>query len=93
MRGRKELANRALADLEARAGASYVSPYLMAVASAGLDPERAFRALEAAFEERSPALRLLKRDPRFDPIRGDPRFTRLVKILWPEGASTRFARS
>jgi len=84
MRGKKDLAKRALADLEARARTSYVSPYLMAIAAAGPDPERAFRALEAAFEERSPALRLLKRDPRFDPIRGDPRFTGLVRVLWPE---------
>lgn len=93
MRGRKDLAKRALADLEAQARTSYVSPYLMAAAAAGLDPERAFRALEAAFEERSPALRLLKRDPRFDPIRGDPRFTRLVRVLWPGETSTRLARS
>ncbi|MBX7185641.1 MAG: winged helix-turn-helix domain-containing protein [Vicinamibacteria bacterium] len=84
MRGKLDLARGALADLEAQARTSYVSPYLMAVAAAGLDPERAFRALEAAFEERSPALRSLKRDPRFDPIRADPRFTRLVRILWPE---------
>lgn len=93
MQGRKDLAKRALAGLEAQARTSYVSPYLLAVAAAGLDPERAFRALEAAFEERSPALRLLKRDPRFDPIRGDPRFTRLVRVLWPGEGSTRLARS
>ena len=88
MRGEKELARKSLADLEARARTSYVSPYLMAIAAAGPDPERAFRALEAAFEERSPALRLLKRDPRFDPIRGDPRFARLVRVLWPDAPPT-----
>ena len=93
MRGRKDLAKRALAELETQARASYVSPYLMAVAAAGLDPERAFRALEAAFEERSPALRLLRRDPRLDPIRADPRFARLMRVLWPEEASSRLARS
>lgn len=88
-RGQRDLARRALSDLEAQSRTTYVSPYLLAVASAGLDPERSFRALEAAFEERSPALRLLRRDPRFDPIRADPRFARLVKVLWPEAPPTR----
>jgi tetratricopeptide (TPR) repeat protein len=88
-RGERDRAKEALADLEAQSRTTYVSPYLIAVATAGLDPERSFRALEAAFEERSPALRLLRRDPRFEPIRGDPRFTRLVNVLWPEARSTR----
>lgn len=84
MRGRRDLAVQKLKDLEAQARSTYVSPYLLAMASAGLDREAAFRALEAAFEERSPALRLLRRDRRFDPIRDDPRFDRLVSILRPE---------
>lgn len=82
--GKKDLARKALADLEARSRSSYVSPYLLAAAAAGPDPDLAFRALEGAFEERSPALRLLRRDSRFDPIRADPRFHRLVRVLWPE---------
>ncbi|MBK5256325.1 MAG: winged helix-turn-helix domain-containing protein [Vicinamibacteria bacterium] len=77
------LAKKMLSELQEQSRTSYVSPYLIAVASAGLDPEAAFRALEAAFEERSPALRLLRRDPRFDTIRGDPRFERLMRVLWP----------
>jgi hypothetical protein len=89
MQGRTDPAKKALADLQARARNSYVSPYLLAVAAAGPDPELAFRSLEGAFEERSPALRALRQDPRFDPVRGDPRFERLVRVLWPEAGTVR----
>ncbi len=81
--GRKEQAAETLAEIEKSARSSYVSPYLVAMASAAIDRERAFRALEAAFEERSPALRLLHADPRFASLKEDPRFARLVKILRP----------
>ncbi len=91
LEGKEEQAAETLAELEKSARTSYVSPYLVAMASAEIDRERAFRALEAAFEERSPALRLLHADPRFASLRDDPRFARLVKILRPidEAASPR----
>jgi len=87
--GKKDLATAMLQTIEEQARASYVSPYLLAIASAALDRERAFRGLEAAFEERSPALRLLRDDPRLDALRADPRFGRLVRVLWPEDAGPR----
>jgi TolB-like protein/DNA-binding winged helix-turn-helix (wHTH) protein/Tfp pilus assembly protein PilF len=83
VKGNKDQAAEKLAELERSARTSYVSPYLVAMASAAIDHERAFQALEVAFEERSPALRLLQADPRFASLRGDPRFARLVKILRP----------
>lgn len=91
--GKKDLAAAALAELEKSAETSYVSPYLLAMASAATDRGRAFRALEAAFEERSPALRLLHADPRFESLRDDPRFTRLVRTLRPTGDSAEGAPS
>jgi TolB-like protein/Tfp pilus assembly protein PilF len=49
-------------------------------AAAG-DTERAFESLERAFDERSPFLYELKVDPRYDPIRSDPRFAELLRRL------------
>ncbi len=48
--------------------------------------EMAFAALEKSLESREqPALVFLKTDPRFDPLRSDPRFAELVKKLgFPE---------
>jgi tetratricopeptide (TPR) repeat protein len=43
------------------------------------EKDLAFEWLEKAVEEHSPWLIHLNVDPRFDPIRSDPRFTRLVR--------------
>ena len=90
-KGRQDLARHELAKLTERARTSYVSPYLIAVAAASIDSDLAFRSLGQAFEERSPSLRLLRRDRRFDPIRKDARFSRLLNVLWPE--ATKVANS
>jgi Tfp pilus assembly protein PilF len=39
----------------------------------------AFALLEAAFEKRSPLILGLRVDPRFDPLRSDPRFSTLLR--------------
>lgn len=58
----------------------YASSYAIAVVYAGLgDRERALSALEAAYRERSHWLVWLKRDPRWDEIREQPRFRDLVR--------------
>ena len=43
--------------------------------------ERAFDSLEQAYKDRHPGMILLKYDPRFDPLRGDPRFTKLIQRI------------
>lgn len=57
----------------------YVSPYTIAtiLAAAGA-PDRAFEWLEKALEERDPMMTFLEVHPRLDPLRGDPRFARLL---------------
>jgi eukaryotic-like serine/threonine-protein kinase len=58
----------------------YASPYAIAVIYAGLrDHERALSSLERAYRERSHWLVWLKRDPRWDEIRADPRFHDLLR--------------
>lgn len=45
------------------------------------DRERAFSLLEQAYAERDWTMRELKINLMFDPMRGDPRFARLLKKL------------
>ncbi|HTI37937.1 MAG TPA: protein kinase [Vicinamibacterales bacterium] len=58
----------------------YASSYAVAVVYAGLgETERAFASLNSALQERSHWLVWLKRDPRWNGIRSDPRFRELVR--------------
>src|SRR5205085_2189901 len=67
--------------ISANAG-RYASPYFVAIVYTGLgDRERAFDSLERAYQDRHPGMILLKYDPRFDPLRGDPRFTKLIRRI------------
>ncbi len=45
------------------------------------DRDRAFALLDQAYAERDWTMRELKVNPMFDPMRGDPRFARLLKKL------------
>ncbi len=57
-----------------------VSPYSMAVINAGMgDREQTLEWLGKACEERSAALSRLKTEPRFNPMRSDPRFSELAR--------------
>jgi len=45
------------------------------------DNAETFRWLEKAYEERSTQLIWLKVEPKFDPVRSDPRFAKLVERM------------
>ncbi len=79
--GRSSEAAAILKEFEdlSRAG-RYASSYAIGVIYAGLeDRERALAALDAAYRERSHWLVWLKRDPRWNEIRSDSRFSSLVR--------------
>ncbi|HKE85342.1 MAG TPA: protein kinase [Vicinamibacterales bacterium] len=80
-RGQTKEAANVLGEFDALARAGrYPSSYAIGAIYAGLgDRERALSALEAAYGERSHWLVWLKRDPRWDQIRDDPRFQALVR--------------
>jgi len=60
----------------------YASAYAIAAIYAGLgDRERVFQYLAAAHREHSHWLLWLKRDPRWDEFRADPRFENLVRTI------------
>lgn len=60
----------------------YLSPMIPAEIMVRLgDPDLAFRWLDRAFEQRCPQLVYLAVDPKYDPIRQDPRFAALVQRI------------
>jgi TolB-like protein/predicted Ser/Thr protein kinase/predicted Zn-dependent protease len=78
----RRLWQQTLAGYEERARSSYVSPIAFAYAYAALeDKDQAFSWLEKAFKERSPWIVYLAVDPQFAGLRGDPRFSALVRRI------------
>jgi TolB-like protein/Tfp pilus assembly protein PilF len=80
--GQKEKARKILAELEGRAKKESISGYQFALIYTGLgERDKAFAALEKAFQERSTLLTYVKMDPRFDPIRSDARLIDLQRRI------------
>lgn len=66
----------------------YLPPYHLAIAHVGLgQTDDAFTALELACVDADPALAFVTVDPRFDPIRSDGRYSRLVELIGLGGPS------
>ena len=71
-----------LGELTASSPPRYVSPYRLALVHIGLgDVDAAFEALGAAYDERAVGIVNLAVEPRFDLLRGDARFSRLLRGL------------
>ncbi len=69
-----------IVGLKEEAKGRYVSPVRFAQLYVLLgDKDQAFTWLERALEDRSPQLVYLKVDPRYDPLRSDPRFSDLLR--------------
>jgi tetratricopeptide (TPR) repeat protein len=65
-----------------RSGKFSVAPENLAYVYLALgERQRALTLLDEAYAERSPGMCWLKVDPRFDELRDDPRFTRLLARL------------
>jgi len=78
--GRKVEARRVLNELRARSIKEYIDPYPLAFIYIGMgQKDEALRALEQAYEARSTWIPWLKVEPKFDPIRSDPRFNDLLR--------------
>jgi TolB-like protein/Flp pilus assembly protein TadD len=79
IRGDCGVARTILAALDRLRPERFVPAYHLALAHVGLgDADEAFSQLDVACEERDPSLINLNRDPRFDPIRNDARFSVLL---------------
>jgi TolB-like protein/Flp pilus assembly protein TadD len=80
--GNRQKALQAIADLHELSKRRYVSPFDTAVIYTGLgDKERTLEWLEKSLEDRSWGMVRLKVDPRFDPLRADPRFASLLRRM------------
>jgi tetratricopeptide (TPR) repeat protein len=77
--GKRSQAEQVLTDLAERAKKSYVSAYDIATIYVGMsEKDQAFEWLEKAYDEHASFLIHIPWDPRFDPLRSDPRFSRLL---------------
>lgn len=77
--GRRAEAERALQVLIESSRERYVAaPYIAEIYLGLGDVDRAMEWLEKGLDERSSALARLCVNPRYDPLRADPRFRRLI---------------
>ena len=80
--GRREEAEEILARLEAESRQQYVRAEYLAMGHAAVgDLDRAFEALERAYQARSGGLIYLHLDPGYAPLRGDLRYDELVQRI------------
>ena len=80
--GEPDQARALLVKLARMAERRFVPSFHLALAHVGLEEhDEAFAALERATIECDPALPNIAVDPRFDPIRSDARYSRLVELL------------
>jgi serine/threonine protein kinase/TolB-like protein/Flp pilus assembly protein TadD len=78
--GQKTEARKLLDALKERSAREYVDPGLIALIYASLgEKDQAFEWLEKAYQVRSSWMTWLKVEPKFDPLRSDPRFTDLMR--------------
>jgi serine/threonine-protein kinase len=75
-------ARKVLARLREQAKSQYVSPYAFAVVLTALgDKAHAIDELEHGYDDTGFYISLIKVDPLFDDLRGDPRFDALVRKI------------
>lgn len=80
--GDRAAANRTLNELKEESSRRYVNQYELAIIYAGLgQKDQAFACLNAAYRERADMLIYLNVDPRLGPLRPDPRFADLVRLV------------
>ena len=91
--GNRAAALEVFSTLEAMAQRGYVSAYTHALVHLGLgDRSRTFEWLNRSLEERSNWMVWLLKDPRWDPVRADPRFVAILdRVGFPEQARARAA--
>ena len=78
--GKMAAARNIITQMKTQSLHKYVDPFLIAPVYIPLgEPEEAFKWLEKAYAERSSGMPWLKADPKFDPVRSDPRYRELLR--------------
>jgi hypothetical protein len=76
------MAEESLVRLKEQFRQRYVAPYDIAVVYMGLrDKGQALKYLEMAYADHACWMIFLRHDPRFDPIRSDPRYLDLLRRM------------
>lgn len=79
---RRTEAQKLLRELRVRAKREFIDPYYLAIIYVGLGKQdEALTWLNKAYEERSFWLLWLKVEPKFDPLRSDPRYEDLLRRM------------
>ncbi len=91
--GHQDQAWKVIEQLQSQATQRYVSPYATALVFLGLrDWPQTRQWLTRALDERTNWAVWLLSDPRWDPMRGEPEFERLVdRVGFPADAKARAA--
>jgi len=80
--GKTDEARKVLTHLSEEAKSRYVSPYALAVILTALgDKGHAIDELERGYDDTGFYISLIKVDPLFESLRGDPRFEALVQKI------------
>src|SRR5438132_5532066 len=80
--GHKDKARAVLEELKALSNQRYIPPSNLGLVYNGLgDQNEALSSLEKACDERDARVTLLKVDPRWDSLRGNPRFVAILKRI------------
>jgi len=80
--GNRDGAEKTIDDLKGRASKEYLDPGLIAYIYIALgDKDQAFVWLDKAYQERSGLLGWLQIEPKFAPLRSDPRYADLVRRM------------
>ncbi|MBO0722667.1 MAG: hypothetical protein J2P41_17720, partial [Blastocatellia bacterium] len=80
--GRRQEALAVLEELRRSSGKRHVSSFHPGLIYTGLgDKDRAFEMLDKAYSEKAERLVWINADPRFDPLRNDPRFSNLLRRI------------
>jgi adenylate cyclase len=80
--GMRDEALKIIASLKEQSKQRYIAPFRFALIYVGLgENDQAFEWLEKSFKDRSPDMKFLKVDPRFDNLRSDPRFADLLRRM------------
>ena len=80
--GKKAEAIKIIAELQRRSKDMFIDPYNIGVIYIALgDKDQAFTWLKKAYEEHSVQMIYLNVEPKFDPIRSDPRFLDLERRI------------
>lgn len=86
MAGRTTDARALLRDLTRPKSGSFIAPVDLAAIYVALnEPDEALRILHVGVEERDEEMMYMKVDPRYDPLRADPRFAKVLELLDLDG--------